>query len=674
MEFVYPSFLWALAALAIPVILHLFYFRRYKKVYFSNVKFLREVKEETSARNRLRNLLILLMRLLAIAFLVLAFAQPYIKKDGEVMKGKKSVSIFLDNSFSMSSFGQDLTLLDKAKQRAEQIIGAYSSEDEIQVLTHDLQTKHQRFLGKEDAVAEIGEIEITPSVSNISRVVNRQNQLFVQEVASNRISYLISDFQESIADLTEIQDTVSEINLVPVQSVQEKNVSIDSCWFEAPVQMLNQTNLLYLKLSNHSRDDVENVKLSIDIDDQEKPLGAFNITAGESIIDTTPITILKTGWHKVIVRITDFPVQFDDTYYLSFYVDENVRVLSIDQGAPNPNLEAVFRNNAYFTLDHQPVGRVNYSLFQQYNLIILNDLNEISSGLSAELVKYMEGGGKVLLFPRANTDPQNFNAFLRMIPANTFGTYRQKEMKAGGINREEFIFRNVFEGTISNIRLPSVRGYYPLTKLQGRGEERLITFRNGDSFIAKYGKGAGQLYISTSPLNADDNDLVRNAEIFVPLLYKSAIATNISKPNAYTISKQALIEIDFPEGEEERIYRFEGASEFIPGMVPLGQKLLLDVKDQVRAAGFYDLMLGDAQQGIYAFNYDRAESDLEYLPASRLKSLQAENLTVWDEQAEADFTQLIGQKDRGIILWKWCIILALIFLACEILLIRIWKT
>jgi hypothetical protein len=674
MEFIYPNFLWALAALAIPIILHLFYFRRYKKVLFSNVKFLREVKEETSARNKLRNLLILLMRLLAIAFLVFAFAQPFIPQSGEVTKGKKSVSIFVDNSFSMNSFGEELTLLDQAKQRAEQIVNAYTSEDQIQIITHDLMTKHQRFLSNEDALAAIGEIEISPNVAPLSRVLNRQRQLFEQNQSKNKISYFISDFQESIMDLSTDQDSTIEINLVPVQSVQEKNVAIDSAWFEAPVQMLNQTNLLFLRFTNHSADDIENIKVSIDIDGQEKPLGSINIPAGKSIIDTANITILKTGWHRVIVRITDFPVQFDDTYYLSFYVDENVRVLSINENIVNPNLEAVFRNNSYFTLDNQTINAVNYSVFPQYDLIILNDLQSISSGFGAELLKYMDAGGKAILFPKANVNPENYNQFLKSIPANTFGQYQKKELIAGGINTEEFIFRNVFEGRISNIKLPSVRGYYPLSNLQGRGQERLLSFRNGDSYIVKYGIGSGHLYLSTSPLNVLENDLVRNAEIFVPLLYKSAIATNVSKPNAYTIGQQILIEIENPENDGDRIYTFKGASEFIPGMIPLGQKLILDVNDQVQEAGYYRLMLNNEDQGSYAFNYNREESNLRYLSAKDLKTSFNSNVNVWDQALESNLTQLIGEKDRGVILWKWCIILALLFLALEVLLIRLWKT
>ena len=103
MQFLYPNFLWALAALAIPIIIHLFYFRRFKKVAFSNVKFLKEVKEETSMRSRLRNLLVLLARCLAVAALVFAFAQPFIPSAREVLTGRKAVSLFVDNSFSMGA-------------------------------------------------------------------------------------------------------------------------------------------------------------------------------------------------------------------------------------------------------------------------------------------------------------------------------------------------------------------------------------------------------------------------------------------------------------------------------------------------------------------------------------------------------------------------------------------
>ena len=93
MEFIYPSFLWALGVLVLPIIIHLFYFRRFKKVEFTNVRFLKEIKEETASRSKLKNLLVLLSRLLAIAFLVFAFCQPFLSDGEDIKKGEKLLSM-----------------------------------------------------------------------------------------------------------------------------------------------------------------------------------------------------------------------------------------------------------------------------------------------------------------------------------------------------------------------------------------------------------------------------------------------------------------------------------------------------------------------------------------------------------------------------------------------------
>ncbi|HNM26701.1 MAG TPA: BatA domain-containing protein, partial [Saprospiraceae bacterium] len=176
MQFVFPYFLAALATLAIPIIIHLFYFRRFKKVYFTNVRFLKEVKEETSNRQKLRNLLVLLMRCLAIIFLVLAFAQPFIPRSGAVKKGEKAVSIFVDNSFSMNALSKDAALLELAKKRARDIVDAYPPSDRFQILTNDFEGRDQRLVSKEDALNRIEEIRTSPASRDLSKVLIRQQQ------------------------------------------------------------------------------------------------------------------------------------------------------------------------------------------------------------------------------------------------------------------------------------------------------------------------------------------------------------------------------------------------------------------------------------------------------------------------------------------------------------------
>ena len=72
-----PQILYALLALAIPIIIHLFNFRKHEKIYFSSIRFLEEIKTKNKKKRNLKNLLILLSRLLALAFLIIAFAKPY---------------------------------------------------------------------------------------------------------------------------------------------------------------------------------------------------------------------------------------------------------------------------------------------------------------------------------------------------------------------------------------------------------------------------------------------------------------------------------------------------------------------------------------------------------------------------------------------------------------------
>lgn len=673
MQFLFPGFLWALAALAIPVILHLFYFRRYKKVYFSNVRFLREVKEETSARNKLRNLLILLMRCLALAFLVFAFAQPFIPVSGDVYQGSKNVSLFIDNSFSMQSFGQDLPLLDRARQKGREILDAYSEEDQFQILTHDLSVAQQRYLSKEEAIAELEEIDITADVVSFSRAVTRQQQLAASDDPEKFAGYYISDFQKATTDI-DTADRIANYHLIPVQSVQEKNITVDSAWFDAPAQMLNQTSAMVIRITNFSSDDVENVKLTVSVDGQEKPLGALDIAAGETVHDTANITILKTGWHQVIVRITDFPVQFDDTYYATFYVDEDMHILSINGSQPNPRLVAAFANNPHYQLDDQNVAQLNYSSMGTYDLIILNEVVQISSGFAEELHGYISDGGKVLFFPAPGAAPEGYNDFLSRCGANTFTGYEEQERLVGYINTQEFLFSDVYINTQRNLRLPATQANYTSTTLQGRTGERILGYRDGSSFLEKYVIDRGYLLVCSAPLSNEISDLSKNAEIFIPLLYKAAIVESSNRPLAYTIGQPAVIEVDAVDNTGDRVVTFSGAREFIPAITPLGSRMLLDPGDQVREAGFYDLVAEEEVIGVYAFNYDRTESDLSYYTVDELDSRYGAAFEIWPAVARASLTEQITQRERGITLWRWCIILALAFLALEILLIRLWKS
>ncbi len=676
MQFLYPTFLFALAALAIPIILHLFYFRRFKKVYFTNVRFLREVKEESSARRKLRNLLVLAMRLLALAFLVLAFAQPFIPaEDAEATEGRKAVSIFLDNSFSMSALSQDVPLLEKSKQRAREIVEAYTVEDDFQILTNDFEGRHQRLVSQEDALALIDEVEISPAVRQLSAVLTRQEQALNTGVKDDELSYLISDFQRNITDLDTYTDTTRDVNLVPLQSVQERNISIDSAWFEAPVQMVNQTNELVVRVRNLSDEDEENIRLSIRYEGQNKPVGTLSIPARSAVTDTVNITILRTGWHEATLEITDYPVQFDDQYYFTFNVAEEIRTLVINSESPNRFLDAAFNSIEYFKVINQLSSNLDYSQFPTYQMIVLNDLQAISSGLAFELNQFVSNGGNLLLFPGRNADIASYKSFLDAFPANALVAFEDEPRKVGTINTEEFIFRDVFENQSANLRLPSTTGNFRLNDFGSRKEERLLSYRDGNAFLSKYQVGQGNLYLCAAPLDQDYNDLIQNGEIFIPMLYKMAISSRKARQIAYTIGRDEVIEANHLASSQEIVYKLKGVGEeFIPEQRIVANKVFLGIGNQIPEAGFYDLFLqADSVLAKYAFNYNRRESVLDYYTASELQQFNNPSFNVIDILDTAVLTAQIEERTQGMTLWRLCLILALVFIAAEVMLLRLWK-
>lgn len=675
MEFLYPTFLWALGILAIPIIIHLFYFRRFKRIEFSNVRMLKEIKEETASRSKLKNLLVLLSRLMAIAFLVFAFAQPFLSDGSEIKQGNNAVSVFVDNSYSMNAVNNDIPLLDIAKEKARQIIGAYSESDQFQVLTHDFEGRHQRLLSHEDALALIDEIQTSPEVKSVDKILGRQAQA-MNLGDENKIAYVISDFQRSITDLEMDIDTSYELNLIPIQSAQEANITIDSAWFDSPVAMPNQNNKLLVQITNHSDENADGLRLSLTQDGEEKPVGSFNINARATIEDTVNVSFLKTGYQDAMLKISDYPVQFDDTYYLSFYAKENIKILSINESGANKYLTAMFSSLPNFEIVNQAATQVQYDKLPEYDLVILTDLNTISSGLSSEMNQYVDQGGNLLVFPSSNAQLDGYNRMLATLETDRLGEWRKGESQVNKVNTEEFVFSEVYlNRNRKNIKLPTTQGNYLLSGMQAANQERLLTYRDGKVMMAKYAKGRGNVYLCASPLSIDYNDISINAEVFVPMLYKMALASGVRKEIAYTIGKDEVIAVDHNERSDDIVYKISGASEFIPAQSSAGNTTFLSANNQIKEAGFYNVLLGEKQISRLAYNYDRQESDLRYMSSNELTDqFDGWKSNVIDNQLEADISSIISEKDNGTPLWRWCVILTLIFLALEQLLLRFWKT
>ena len=674
MQFLYPAFLFGLAAVAIPVIIHLFNFRRFKTVYFSNVSFLKEIKEETASRSRVKHLLVLAARILAVSFLVLAFAQPFIpKKNTNISAGKKYVSVYVDNSFSMGAMSSGVRLLDKAKQAGKEIVQNYAANDHFQLLTNDLQGKQQRLISKEEFLSMLEEVEISPVSRNLTEITRRQADVLSLDNSKNKVAYILSDFQKNIGEFT--PDSSVRYNLIPLAADAQQNVFIDSAWFTEPVQLLNQSARLIVRIKNSGEKAVEGNRLSLKLNGQTKGIADFTVGAGSYTYDTIGFVINQSGWNKAELSIQDFPITYDDTYFFAFQVADKIKVLAITDNKSNVYLDAVFKSQSEFDYNSLSSGSLDYSKIKGNQFVVLSDLHDISSGLSAALNGFLVNGGTVCLFPAYKCDMGSYNAFLTSLGLNGFTELKEEEQEVTKIDMQQPLFKDVFEKVPENMGLPKVKKYYHLNSKISNAEPAILTLKNGGEFLTRDGFKSGTIYICASPLDKACSDLPVHA-IFAPMLYKMAVMGSRSENMAYVIGDKNGIEIASRGGGADKVYKVKGDQvEFIPEQFALGSKVILGLKDQVKKSGFYKVSLENSDStDVIAMNYNRQESDLNFYKLDEMKSKYSQpNVTVVNSIG-MEVAQVIKEMDRGVSLWKLFLILALFALAAESLLLRFWKS
>ncbi|MES2778775.1 MAG: BatA domain-containing protein, partial [Bacteroidota bacterium] len=373
MQFVYPLFLFALTAIAIPIIIHLFHFRRYKKVIFSDLRFLKQVQEQNKSKQKLKDLLVLISRILAILFLVLAFAQPYIPSVHLfALKGTKVISVFIDNSFSMNNEGSDGNLLETAKNKARAVVNAYGADDQFQILTHDFEGRHQRLVNKSDALTWIDEVKISPASVALSKIMQRQKQALEKAGTDTKLQYIVSDFQQQMCDVDNISsDSGSIVNFVPITANEQHNITVDSVWLNSPIVQLNNPVTLKARIRNHSNGIAENIAVTLTLNGQQK--GLQNVTCSANETEDISFTFNPSGstLQQGEISILDHPITFDDKLYFSFTPVTSYNVLCVNGNEPNTFISKLFESDNTYHLIQVAQNQLNYALFGKQQLIIL---------------------------------------------------------------------------------------------------------------------------------------------------------------------------------------------------------------------------------------------------------------------------------------------------------------
>jgi hypothetical protein len=669
MSFLAPGVLWAFSLLLIPILIHLFSFRKYRTVYFPDVRFLRQVQEETATRNKLKQLLILIARMLAITFLVLAFAQPFIPS-GEVdtQVSSNAVSIYLDNSFSMMAEKNGVLLLDDAKRQAQEIVDAYGVDDVFQLITNTPDAGIQKWMSKEEMTNAIARVQASARVMYTDEALKQQFDMLQRSKTGAGRAFQVSDFQQS--STRAINDTIFPVTLVQMGNQQSGNMSLDSAWWSSPVQVAGEPSELVFRVTNYGTENRSNAGVTLRVNNQVKGLQNLDIPAGETVEDTIGFVVSGEGWQEASLSIEDYPVQFDDVLYVSFRPVSNIRVICINFEGDDKEIYPLYTNKI-FTYLSIASGNVDYNSLSQYDLIILNQVNGLATGLQSSLMTALGAGSSVTMIPGSRMDLAQVNTFLAEAAGVSYVPNTFPKKVAGKVHMQHPVFEGVFEQLPENLSLPYLEGGYLVEKSVQSKQDPLISFNDGTAFISSASAKSGQLYLFPSALDKRFTDLVFQGAVFVPMMYRMALLSQGSASPYLVAGQEQWVRL-FQKTVmgEDAVWRVQVDNrEFIPAVRRINDHAEISLFPYAEEAGFYRIQTQPEEQ-LLALNFDRRESNLLCYDKAGLEQLYGQRTTIIDAGDET-ISAAVNRIREGQPLWKICIIFTLIFLAVEILLIRL---
>lgn len=658
-SFLYPSFLWCLLLVSIPILLHLFNFRKFKTVYFSNVSLLKEIKEESKKARKIKNWLILLCRVLFISFLVFAFSFPY---SGQKLDDKNQVtSIYIDNSFSMDNEGVEGNKLNNAKAYADQVVQSLPPNTKIHLVTNDFRGKHQVTLNKRKAQEEISKIYPSKYSRSFKSIMNRQSLFFQGNKTKNNQLYWISDFQQLNTNKIENPDSF-QINLALLKSSQELNISLDSVWFESPVRKKIGTETLKFSISNHGTKPLKNQIVKLSINNRINSFTIAELALGKSKYDFK-FQIPQDSLIKGVISIEDQALLFDNELLFSYLIPSQQKVCLIAQEKSEivPTVKKVFKGDSSVELSTLSPVEIDYKKLGEQDLILLGELDKISQNLAIELLKLSKLGKIVGIIPGENTDISNYNNAFKLWGNVSVRGIDTSTINIGDIQKSHSFFKDVFEKKKERKNLkeafPSLYTHYDLVPAQN--SETIIFKENDSPFLITH----KNFYYLGSGLSKSQSNFSQKA-LIIPLLYQMLFKSINTTPIQYFISgKTKLItpsssdrHINIKSKNNVSQLRINNHSSLIPSTFK---------------KGYYELMNSKKIIGSFGLNYDRTESmviDEQLKTLTKITNSPLISIVEVFGNQSNNLKQLSDIKNTH---WFSCLIIALVCLFAEMILIRI---
>ncbi|MDV7140475.1 BatA domain-containing protein [Maribacter sp. TH_r10] len=639
MQFKYPELLWAFFLLLIPIFIHLFQLRRFKKTPFTNVKLLQKIVSESRKSNSLKKWLLLCTRLLLYAALILAFARPFLANTKALLT--KETVIYLDNSFSMWAKHLDETLMNNAVQ---DILKSVPPESTFSLFTNTNEYKDIRLV---DVQNELLRIIPTPNQLSLEEIELKAGTFFSKNRGTIKNLIIVSDFQNRISLKSYTTDSTLQKHLVKIPVTDLENITIDSCYVsKSGIDIIDITALF------SASPDVERTPVSLYNNDKliAKTAALFNNGKSEATF-TLPASEVVSG--KLV--ITDKGLPYDNHLYFNIDEKDRPKVLAIEK-TPSNYLQRIYSEDE-FVFSSYSLKNLNYRDIENQNLIILNELQNIPNSLISSIQSFVADGGSLTIIPAINADINSYNQLLGPLSLGTITEGVKSENLITQITFGHPLYEGVFEKSIDNFQYPKVNQFYKLKS----NTQQALTYQNGEAFLV----GSNGVYLFTAALTIENSNF-QQSPLIVPTFLKMGTNSLQPPPLYFVMNGSVNMDVSRKMAKDHILKVSKGDQEFIPQQKTLANKVSLSFIDNPTEDGVYTISENMTPLKKISFNYPRDESDLGFMDLNQVDPASIHN-------SITTLFQELKDDNRITELWKWFVILALFFLLIEVLIIKFFK-
>ncbi|CAM4097390.1 BatA and WFA domain-containing protein [Flavobacterium antarcticum] len=634
MQFKHPEILYFLFLLLIPILVHLFQLRRFKKEYFTNVQFLKELSLQTRKSSKIKKWLLLATRLLILTALIIAFAQPFFAaKDANAITNE--TYIVVDNSFSMQAQGQKGPLLKRILEDLQQ----HLTEDQ----TFSLITSSESFWDTDikSSQKEIQNLNYSPSEFSLNQVLS---QIKSRKTPFQKDVIIISDFINTETKSLEKIDKEFNTFLVPVKAEQKNNISIDSVFIKETSDKFYEIGF---QLTNFGTEITE-IPLGIY---NENKLVAKSVVKFDSAKKEVFFTLPKQAFNGY-ASITDNGLAYDNELYFSISEPKKMNILSIGSADKSKFLSKIY-NSSEFNYSNVELNALNYNLLEKQDVIVLNELAEIPQALQTTLSDFAKKDGNIIVIPSSESKIDELNNWLKNLGNIRFSQNENNKKLITKISFSHPLYKNVFEKNVTNFQFPSVNKQFAVSTTSAP----VLRFEDDSPFLTAIGK----VYVFSAALNKENSNF-QNSPLIVPTFYNMVQNTNRSGISAMQIGVENPLTVDAQLQKEEILKvkqsKQSNATDFVPSQQIRNNKVQLTFDNAPEIAGNYGIYQNDDLVQNISFNYARTESNLNDPVADLSKFKTANSIESIIDTLQTDRTNNE--------IWKWFAILTLLFLITEL--------